>query len=106
MEDKSERHRLINEFAKEMVGSADENVGGILELMERLSLGKPYISKKERKLIQTFLSIVIDCIAMYSKQMTDMNSMWNSQIEIEKKLRDIIGYQTRVIESLQRRLDE
>lgn len=65
----------ISAFVKAMEKDADELVDGLLEAIERLAIGNPRFTKKERQLYSKFFHVIINQMAATMRMLQDSDKI-------------------------------
>lgn len=71
----NEDNDKLTAFVKSMIQETDEVVEGLLETIERLAVGNPRFTKKERQMFSMFFHAVISQMAVTMRLLQDSNKL-------------------------------
>ena len=74
----------LTAFVKSIEQDTDEIVDGLLETIERLAIGNPRFTKKERKMFSMFFHAVISQMAVTMRVLQDGNKIRIQDKQIKK----------------------
>lgn len=101
-DDKRERRRQMKYLTDVLIEDSTEGIDAVLELMERFADGeRPYLRKSERRLIRRWCSGMTEHNARVANTLKDYWTLFTRMDEIVDYQKDIIGYNDRLIKTLE-----